>query len=48
LDFSFSAGGKGDKDVKKEIKKTIAGNLDFMKKKVLNLMYSKNQKELPK
>jgi hypothetical protein len=33
LDYSFSTGGKGDKDVKKESKKTIAAILDFLKKK---------------
>jgi hypothetical protein len=32
LDFGFR-GGKGDKDVKKEINKTIAAILDFQKKK---------------
>jgi hypothetical protein len=33
LDFGFR-GGKGDKDVKKETKKTIAAILDFDEKKI--------------
>jgi hypothetical protein len=33
--FLFSAGGKGDKDVKKEIKKTRTVILDFSEKNLL-------------
>jgi hypothetical protein len=35
LGFLFFRRGKGDKDVKKEIKKTSASILDFSKKNVL-------------
>jgi hypothetical protein len=40
LDFGFR-GGKGDKDVKKETKKTIAAILDFLKKKPHELLLRK-------
>jgi hypothetical protein len=43
LDFGFR-GGKGDKDVKKESKKTIAAILDFLKKKVHKIYCQKNKR----
>jgi hypothetical protein len=36
-------GGKGDKDVKKETKKTIAAILDFLEKKPHNNLNPKNK-----
>jgi len=42
LGFFIFRWGKGDKDVKKEIKKTRMGILDFSEKKVLRKIKNRN------